>query len=135
MVLGSVTAKNLDLAACYGDSHSSAWPVTVYLALFVGDPTSGGVELTVGTGGYDRLALDNDSFHFAAPSGGSQANAMDFTFPACTGPWSGDADHWGYMSLPTAGDLLDCGALAGPITGTALGIVVNFPAGSLVVSA
>lgn len=139
MSLGSVSAKNLDLAACYGDSHSSAWPATVYLALFnsdpsvVSDPTT--VELT-STGGYVRVALTNSTASFAAPASGSQANAIDFALPASSAAYSASFSYWAYMSDATAGYVLDSGLITGgPFTVTVPGRIVVFVAGTLVVSA
>jgi hypothetical protein len=134
MALGSVTAKNRSLSACYGDAHSSVWPATLYLAMFDADPLTTGVELTAGVGGYARLAIDNDSTNFAAPVGGAQANAADFIFPGCTDAWSGTATHWAYMDDPTDGEIHDCGPLDTPFT-TSAGDVPTAAIGSLVVTA
>lgn len=134
MTLGSVTARNRALSACYGDAHSSVWPATLYLAMFDGDPLTTGVELTVGVGGYARLAIDNDSTNFAAPAAGSQANAAAFIFPPCTDAWSATATHWAYMDDPDAGDMHDVGELDVPFT-TSAGDVPTAAIGSLVVTA
>ena len=141
MSLGSVTARNLSLAACYGDGHSSAFPNTVYLAGFHGDPATTGVEMDPADGGYERLAVENDSTHFAAPSAGSQANAIDFNMLPASDAWTDSVTHWAYMSLATAGDVLDCGLIVdadgnpAPFTVSTPGDQISFPAGSLVVTA
>ena len=91
--------------------------------------------------GSASLSLSNGSHCFAfhsgkrsGPSGGSQGNAIAFSYPACTAPWSGTPDHWGYVDAPSAGNVLDCGALGTPRT-TAGGDVVSFAVNALVVSA
>ncbi len=48
MSLGSVKAQNISLDACYGSNHSSEWPSTIYLHLFVSDPTQGGTVIPPG---------------------------------------------------------------------------------------
>lgn len=137
MALGSTIAKNNSLAACYGDAHSVAagWPNTVHLALFAGNPATSGVELDA-TGGYIRLAIANTNANFAPPANGQQANAVTFTMATSTGGYNAPATHWAYVDAATAGNVLDSGPLAGTgVTVATSGQAVQFPAGSLVVSA
>lgn len=141
MTLGSVTAKNLDLAACYGDSHSEAWPNQVWLALFDGNPASAGTELG-SDGGYVRVGIFNDNDNFSVPSGGEITNEVDWVFPAASADYSSTFDYWALMTLETDGEILDCGPIVEsdgttPLTGGPLdpGDQVVFPAGSIVIAA
>ncbi len=93
MSLGSVKAQNISLDACYGSNHSSEWPSTIYLHLFVSDPTQGGVELT-SAGGYAPVSVTNNSTNFPAASGGQKKNGTLISFGSSSGAWSGPADYW-----------------------------------------
>ncbi len=89
MTLGSVIAKNESLDACYGGSHASNWPSTVYLHLFANDPTAGGMEIT--GGGYAPVAITNDTMHWPTASAGLKTNGVTETLPVSTGAWSAPA--------------------------------------------
>jgi hypothetical protein len=139
MSLGSVTARNDSLASCYGDSHSPAWPDSLTLALYTGDPASGGTQLSTANG-YAPITVTNNSTSFAAPSGGSIANAALFS----TLPWSGTdsqtADHWAF--LDGLGNVLDCGPITQSDGVTPMtvgpfgpGDLVKFLPGALVITA
>ena len=142
MSLGSTTAKQMDLSACYGSAHSSVWPAVVYLTLWNGNPGAAtpGVELTLGVGNYARLAINNDDTQFLI-SGTTIVNAVDWAFTTASGNYSASYNYWAFMTLATGGVVLDCG----PVTesdGVTLKTVtveggdqVIFPAGGLVIGA
>ena len=110
MTLGSTLAKNAALDACYGDDASSVWPATVYLAFFHGDPTSGGTELT-GTSGVSRIALANTNTNFAPASGGTKANASQWSSTVSSGAWANTADHWALFDASSSGNMFDTGQI------------------------
>lgn len=93
MSLGSVKARNMDLDADYGDAHSSVWPSTVWMHLFVSDPTQGGIEL-LSVGGYAPVGVANTSANWPPAANGTKTNGAAITFPVSTGAWSGPADFW-----------------------------------------
>ena len=124
MPLGSDAARNAVLDASLS---STAAPESLYLALFAGDPASGGVEIS--GGGYARVAVPRSAW--AAASGGQKSNSAELTFPTSTGAWSGTATHTALMSASTGGDRWDTGALGSPVAVTESGAVVSFPAGTL----
>lgn len=101
MSLGSIVASNISLDACYGDAASSVWPSTLWLHLFVSDPTAGGAELT-SAGGYAPISIANNSTNWPDASGGQKTNGALFAYPASTGPWSGPADFWWLSDAPAA---------------------------------
>lgn len=90
---GSLLGRNASLDACYGDNHSSVYPSTVYLHLFVSDPTQGGIELT-SSGGYAPLAVINNSANFPNAVGGFKSNGAILAFADPTAAWSGPADYF-----------------------------------------
>ena len=71
----------------------AAW--TPRLALFIGDPLAGGVE--VAGGGYAR-----QNVVFAAPVGNLMQNSAAITFPTPTGTW-GSPTHMALMDAMTGG--------------------------------
>lgn len=101
MSLGSTKARNMSLDACYGDAHSSTWPATIWLHLFVSDPTQGGIELT-SAGGYAPVSAANSTANFPDASGGQKTTATAMDFAASTGAWSGPADYWWFTDSQTA---------------------------------
>lgn len=90
---GSINARNASLNACYGNAHSSAYPSTVYLHLYVSDPTQGGIELT-SAGGYAPVAITNDSTNWPDAIGGNKTNGTTIDLPESTDAWSGPADYF-----------------------------------------
>lgn len=71
----------------------AAW--TPRLALFVGDPLAGGVEVTGGA--YARVTVT-----MAAPVGATAANSAGVTFPTPTGSW-GIVTHAALMDAASGG--------------------------------
>ena len=99
MTLGSVKAQNMSLDANYGDNHAPDWPDTVYLHLFVADPTAGGAEIT--GGGYAPVAIFNDSVHWPDAMGGLKTNGVAEDLVPSTGPWNAAANFWWLSDSPT----------------------------------
>lgn len=132
MSLGSTYAEDLSLDACYGSGKASGWPGTVYVRLYVGNPMSGGSELT-GAGGYAAIAVTNNSTNWPNASGGAKVNGVTFTFPTSTAAWSGNPTYfWLTDSTP---NLLDGGPLTGPIIVPSSGYVVSFAGGAIAITA
>jgi hypothetical protein len=130
-MLGSTTAQNEDLDACYGSGHASNWPATVTLRLYSANPMSGGVEIP-STGGYAAVSITNNTTNFPAASGGQKSNGTAFTFPTSTAAWGAVATYWWFTD--GSGNLLDGGPLSAPIVVAASGYVLTFPAGSIVIA-
>jgi len=83
-------------------------PNTQYLALFVGDPLSGGVECS-GTG-YARIAAT-----MAAASGAERVNSSgDHVFTVGAGGWQAGVTHSALMSASSGGTVIS----ADPLTAT-----------------
>lgn len=101
MSLGSVKAQNASLDSCYGDAHSSVWPSTLWLHLFLSDPSAGGTELT-SAGGYAPISIANNSTNWPDASGGLKLNGAEFDFAVSTGAWSGPCDYWWLADAQTA---------------------------------
>jgi hypothetical protein len=91
-------------------------PSSLELALFFGDPSDGGTELT-SDGGYARATI-NASDWAAADAGSSVAGPIDFA--DATDAWSDTATHW---CLVDGGDLGPSGALTDPLEVTGPGAV------------
>ena len=91
-------------------------PVTVYLALFTGDPTDTGSVISEATGiNYTRLSLAS---LFAASTDGTSTNTSAIVFPAVgAGGW-GVVTHIGIMKsiTPTTDDMILWGELLAPIS-------------------
>jgi hypothetical protein len=77
-------------------------PTTVYVSLYVSDPTDAdsGTEVSTSGTSYARTAVT-----FGAPSNGVSTNSADVTFPTATASW-GTVTHIGIHDASTAGNLL-----------------------------
>lgn len=104
MTLLSATEQNRSLALFYGASRGAGSSATHELALFTGDPRTGGTELTA-TGGYARVSITNDGTNWPAPSGGMILGA-DQTFAASSGAWS-DTATWWVLYAVDSGEMAD----------------------------
>ena len=137
MPIGSTQGKNDALDANYGASRSTAFPATVYLALFNGDPTVSGSELSPSTGGYTRLSIPNDATNWGAASSGVKSNLLTLYMPASTGAFNASANYFGFYDASVGGNLLDTGQLLDisnnptTITVSQAGVVIKFAAGSI----
>lgn len=129
MALGSENARNAVLDASLSGTDA---PASLYLALFAGDPATGGVEITGGS--YARVEVPKANW--AAASGGSKANSASIAFPTSTATgWTGTATHAALMSTASgAGDRWDVGPLGASITVSGSGTTVTFAIGALIVS-
>jgi len=81
-------------------------PTTVYVALFLSDPTDAGSGTECSGTSYAR-----QSATFAAPSNGASSTNADVQFPQAGGSW-GTITHFGIYDALTTGNLLYHGALA-----------------------
>jgi len=132
--LGS-TARGQSLRARFGGRRSMDALDTLYVALFIGDPLSGGTEAS--GGGYARAAVANGDALWGtiAASATSIANIASVNFPVTTGSYAptGPYDHWAIMSAPSAGVVWYAGELTATATVLGAGAQPRFPPGSLVI--
>lgn len=84
-------------------------PASLELALFAGDPSDGGTELT-SDGGYARVTIN--AADWSSGTDGSVI-AGPIAFADATDAWSDTATHW---CLIEGSDLGECGSLTDPIT-------------------
>ena len=75
-------------------------PATVYVSLYVSDPTDADSGTEVSGGSYARTAVT-----MGAPSNGVSTNSADVTFPTATAGW-GTVSHIGIHDASTSGNLL-----------------------------
>ena len=75
-------------------------PATVYVSLYLTDPTDADSGTEVSGGSYARTAVT-----MGAPSDGVSTNSADVTFPTCTVSW-GTVTHIGIHDANTSGNLL-----------------------------
>ena len=99
-------------------------PTTVYLALFLSNPTIAGSGTEASYSGYARQAVA-----FSAISGATTQNSGTVTFPAVAGS-SITVTHFAIYDASSAGNLLLFGALTASKTLDATD-VPSFPAGAL----
>lgn len=88
----SVAAQNAALDALLGSGKAAGVPASWEVALFAGDPSNGGTELT-STGGYARVTVANDTAHWPAATSGEKTSTP-VTFPTSTAAWSATATHF-----------------------------------------
>lgn len=116
-------AENLVLDAILGDDHSSAFPDSVYVALFTQNPTEAGTGTEVsdvGTG-YLRVEVENDSTNWPDATSSIKSNGTTITFPEALDAW-GIVTHWGICDAGSGGNVLIYGELAvsiSPVEGNA----------------
>ena len=75
-------------------------PATVYVSLYLTDPTDADSGTEVSGGSYARTAVT-----MGAPSNGVSTNSADVTFPTATASW-GTVSYIGIHDASTAGNLL-----------------------------
>jgi hypothetical protein len=75
-------------------------PATVYVSLYLTDPTDADSGTEVSGGSYARTAVT-----MGAPSNGVSTNSADVTFPTCTSSW-GVVAFIGIHDASTSGNLL-----------------------------
>ncbi len=84
---------------------------TLYLGAYTvmpADDGTGGTEVTIGQGGYARVAITNNTTNFPAPTPLNPTVsklAIQFSFPAATADWSSAANitSFGFYDAPTGG--------------------------------
>lgn len=84
-------------------------PSDIYVALFDGDPESGGSELSGNS--YARVQHNN----WNGATGGEATNDGSVTFPTASGAWS-EADYVALYDASTTGNRLGSGPLDTPKT-------------------
>lgn len=130
MAFGSSTSlhgRGVALDAFYGDHRGVNTPDLIDIALFVGDPTTSGTELT-GTGGYARVRLGNNSTTFPdalVSNDYKKLIGIPIRFPVSTAAFSGTATYWALFDVAT-GDLLDSGTITGSAAVTGSGKILRF---------
>lgn len=87
-------------------NSAAASPATVYIALFVDDPTDADTGTEVAGGSYARTSAT-----FDAPSDGVTQNSAAITFPSATADW-GVVTHLGIYDASVGGNLLFHGMLS-----------------------
>ena len=102
MSVVSDTHKNEILDTILGDGALGSWVSVEYVALFVGEPGGGGVEIDRTTTSYERANFTNDDTNWGVASGGQKSNLNRITFPVLAEDWP-VADHWALMSTTTGG--------------------------------
>ena len=100
-------------------------PSTVYLAMYLTDPTSADTGTEVTAGDYHRMPITLSS----PTTGGVCSNVGIITFPTATVDWT-TVTHAGIRDAFTGGHLLFHGALSSPITINA-GDALEFLAGQI----
>lgn len=114
-------------------------PATLYVGLSSTLPTvSGGniTEPTIGTNGYARAAVANNTTNFPSTSSNNKSNGTAITFPTSTGAWLSSA-NLGYLFFSDAasgGNILGFAPLNNPQVVASSGATLSFAAGSLAIA-
>jgi hypothetical protein len=104
-----------------------------YVALYLGNPIDGGVELTLT--GYARVGHQDWSTTVPTPGQSERANASPVLFPNIT--QAGTADYWAIFDAAVGGNLLRIGLITdiigvpSPVVFSGLGDQARFPIGAL----
>jgi hypothetical protein len=116
----------------FGNTAYTA-PATLYLAAFTSAPTDagGGTELAIGTNGYARASVANNTTFFPNVAVNvAKANASTaITFPTCTTADWGSIVACAWFDASSAGNMLVWGTLTVPKT-IQVGDTLAFPAGT-----
>jgi hypothetical protein len=108
----------------------TAYPTTIYVALYTVTPTTaGGGTETVYTN-YARVQLTSTNFGNAAASG-STSNSVAIAFPAC-GATGATIVAWGICDASSGGNILDFGSCSLIVSS---GITPSFAIGQLTLTA
>jgi hypothetical protein len=90
------------LAYLFGATAIPTAPTTLYIAAFTvmpADDGTGGTEVTIGQGGYARIAVTNNTTNFPVPTAANPTTtslAVSFSFPTATADWSSGANIVGF---------------------------------------
>jgi hypothetical protein len=118
----------------FGNTAYTA-PATLYLGAFTSAPTDagGGTELAIGTNGYARASVANNTTNFpnqAVNVAKSYSNGSTaITFPTCTTADWGSIVACAWFDASSAGNMLVWGTLTVPKT-IQVGDTLTFPAGT-----
>jgi len=120
-MLVSPEERNVSLGLYFG---AYATPASAHeVALYVGDPANGGVELD-GTGGYARVTVPNDTSTWPdAPAGGAITSGP-VSFPTSSGAWQDSPTHFQLFNADTS-DAGDSGLLSDAVVVAGSGVVVS----------
>jgi hypothetical protein len=123
MALVSIAAQNASLDNDYGATAGPNAAAAHEVALYAGDPLTGGVELDA-AGGYARPTVTNDGASWAAADGGAKTSTV-VAFADSTDEWTvaGDpavATHFLLVDAST-GDFWDSGLLGDEVSVEAAG--------------
>jgi len=116
-----------------------AGPATLYIGLSSTLPTVAGVNITepaIGTAGYARAAVANNTTNFPTTSSNNKSNGVAITFPTSTAAWLASASL-GYLFFSDAaigGNILGFAALNNPQVVASSGATLSFSAGSLTIT-
>lgn len=111
-------------------------PTTLYIGLSSTLPTVAGgniTEPTIGTNGYARASVANNTTNFPTTTTNSKSNGVAINFPTSTGSWLASASL-GYLVIydaATAGNVLGFAALNNPQVVASSGATLSFAIGSL----
>jgi hypothetical protein len=114
-------------------------PTTIYIGLSSTLPTAAGgniTEPTIGTNGYARAAVTNNTTNFPSTSTNNKSNGAAITFPTSTGSWLSSASL-GYLvfyDAATGGNIIGYAALNNPQVVASSGATLSFAAGSLTIT-
>ncbi len=112
-------------------NQSVAQPTTVYLALYLNDPTDADTGTEVSGGGYSRKQIT-----FGAPSQAGEkaviSNNAKVEYDIATTDW-GQVSHWGVRTAQTGGNLL-CGGSFSRVENVQTGNRFTIEIGNLQVS-
>lgn len=125
MALVSIEERNRSLNLYYGADAGSIASPSHDVALYAGDPLTGGVELD-SAGGYVRPTITNDGTTWSGASGGATTSAL-VSFADATAEWTvagnpAVATHYQLIATDTD-DAGDSGLLGEPISVDAAGPV------------
>lgn len=114
-------------------------PTTLYIGLSSTLPTAAGgniTEPTIGTNGYARASVANNTTNFPSTSSNNKSNGAAITFPTSTGVWLASASL-GYLvfyDAATGGNVLGFAALNNPQVVASSGATLSFAIGSLTIT-
>ncbi len=110
MSVGSETYKNTILDMVLGATHDPAFDDVKWFALFLGDPTEGGLEVDLIGTNYERVEIPNDGDMWDPASGGFKSNLLQITWPVASATWN-FVTHWGICDDETGGNVVLYGPL------------------------
>lgn len=105
-------SENALLDHCFGGGNYTA-AANHYVGLFTAAPSDsgGGTEVTIGSNGYTRATLTNNTTTWPSTSTGAKANGVAFTFPTASGAGWGAVTHFGIFDASSGGNLLGWASL------------------------